>query len=237
MLVESDRLGDSVELSDRASRHLRKVLRLRDGAALSVTDGKGGRADGVLHGDSVRVGEWVVRERPVEIRLCVAVSKGAKLDLVVEKVTEIGVARISPMICGRSERRWDQSATRSKVDRWRAIAVSALEQSRGVYLPVVDEPEEFDVVMASEVGSILHTAEPDDDSTVSRGIGPVVAIGPGGGFTDDEIALSAASGWSMVSVAETVLRTETAAIVAATLAASSLRVLKVRKIPTLSGKR
>jgi 16S rRNA (uracil1498-N3)-methyltransferase len=208
-----------------ADHHLRRVLRLRPGSLLTVTDGRGGRASAVLTADGVDVGGWEHEARPPAIVLHPGLAKAGKLDLVVEKATELGVGVIAPVVCERSEVRWDAGKAAARVARWRTIAVSALEQSRGVWLPQVEPPALFADVITSGTGFVFDQRGCTGSASLETDPPERAVVGPEGGLTDGELQAAQDAGWTIVSLGPRVLRTETAAIVAATLIARAHRLL------------
>lgn len=210
--------GDIVALPGDKVRHLREVLRLRDGAPLEITDGAGATAPAALvPGGAELCGEWVAVPRPSPVHLHPCVSKGRKLDFVVEKATELGVEEITPVISARTERRWDAEAVARRLERWRSISHAALEQSHGAWLPRVGVPVDFADLVARERGLLLDpsgsAAEWGSDLAMR------LLVGPEGGFSDREKAEAEARGWGLGRLGPTVLRTETAAVVGVALAA------------------
>jgi 16S rRNA (uracil1498-N3)-methyltransferase len=210
----------TVALDPADARHLRTVLRLRDGAVLSLTDGAGCVADAILVPDGADVTLWRTEPPPPEVTVHPAVSKGAKLDLVVEKATELGVRRIVPVLSERSERRWDADQRAVRSARWTAVARAALAQSRGAWLPAVTEPTTLpELLDDADPGLLLHPGGARVDwgtACAAR-----VAVGPEGGFTDNEVSAARAAGWHVGTLGARVLRTETAAVVAAALAVAA----------------
>lgn len=208
-LVFVDDLNDPVlDAADR--RHLEKSLRLRAGSALTVADGNGGWR-------AASFGPAIEAEGPVErverradpIVVGFAPVKGDRSDLVVQKLTELGVDRIVPLTTVRSVVRWDEARTAKNLDRHRRIVREAAMQSRNVVPPVVEALiplAEFihrhpDAVLADPAGPV-------------GGVSPrTIAVGPEGGFAPEEV-----TGAALVGLPGRILRTETAAIVAATLA-------------------
>lgn len=205
-----------VALPPTPSRHLRSVLRLRDGAPLSVTDGRGSVCEGVLGRDGIRItSEWLRNPRPSSLVLHPGVSKGRKLDFVVEKATELGVAEITPVITARTECRRESGVSGARVDRWRTIARSALEQSRGAWLPEIGAPVPISDALLAGRGVLLDPSGALADW--GSGHVPRLVVGPEGGFSDEELEEAKDAGWDIRSLGSTVLRTETAAIVGAAL--------------------
>jgi 16S rRNA (uracil1498-N3)-methyltransferase len=200
-------------LDDAATHHLRRVLRLRDGAAVSVTDGAGRWRLCRLAGESV-VPDGDVRQAlpAAPVTVVVAPPKGDRLEWLVQKCTEVGVARIVLVDATHSVVRWDDARAAKQLDRLRRIAAEAAMQSRRVWLPIVDGPLPAPAVLAGAT-----VAEPG-----GRPVGAgdtCIAVGPEGGWTPEEVALAG----DRVSLGPHVLRVETAAVVAATLMVAAQR--------------
>ncbi|MFN8103391.1 MAG: RsmE family RNA methyltransferase [Acidimicrobiia bacterium] len=213
--VVVDARGPSITLAPAVDRHLRRVLRLRDGACVSVTDGRGGAADAVLTPGGLEVGTWSTKPEPPRVVLWAAIGKGSRFDLVVEKATELGVASIRPLVCSRGEQR------EAKLRRWDAIARSAVEQSRGRWLPEVCEPVDLTTALRAAKGVVLHPGARGGATLVMRLQPSHIAVGPEGGFTEPEIEAAFDAGWTVCGLGPRVLRTETAAVVAAALAVAA----------------
>lgn len=196
-------------LADDALHHLAKVRRLRDGGAITVTDGRGAWRAGRFRGAEVEPDGPVVEvpaPRP-EVTVAFALTKADKPDLVVQKLTELGVDRIVPFRADRSVVRWDDAKAARQHERLVAIARSACEQSHRCWLPVVEPVT--DVADLAGRGAVRLDRGPVGIS-LDR---PVVAVGPEGGWSDVErAALPDTAG-----LGPHVLRAETAAITAGAL--------------------
>jgi 16S rRNA (uracil1498-N3)-methyltransferase len=197
---------------DGAVHHLRRVLRLRDGDAVTVTDGAGRWRPCRLAGDGFEpTAEVSLVDAPVApVTIAVAPPKGDRLEWLVQKCTEVGVDQLVVVAADRSVVRWDGSRAARHLDRLRRVATDAAMQSRRVWLPAVSGPVPAAAVLPGAV-----VAEPG-----GRPLAPsdtVVAIGPEGGWAPAELALAA----DTVSLGDTILRVETAAVVAATLLVSA----------------
>lgn len=214
VLVTPDQLSASgdVVLDSDTEHHLRRVLRLRDGESVSVTDGAGRwlLTTAARSGSAIRlepasdVVAEPARDRPVTI--AAAMPKGDRLDWLVQKVTELGVDRIVLLHAERSVVRWKPERTAAQLERLRRISDEACRQSRRVWRVAIDEPVEATAVLASFVA-----AEPG-----GRDLAPgdcSVAIGPEGGWSVEELDQAA----ELVSLGRNILRTETAAVAASTL--------------------
>jgi 16S rRNA (uracil1498-N3)-methyltransferase len=202
---------DTPVLDDDDRHHLERVLRLRNGQTVSVSDGRGAwRVCEWRTGELVAVGSIAVAPRPAAV-LAVALCpvKGDRTDWAVEKLVEVGIDTITVLSpVERSVVRWDGKKTEANIERYRRIARSAAAQCRRVWLPLVDGPAELSLVLAADGAAI---AEPGGTGDLT-GITTVV-VGPEGGFTPDEVAGARAS----VGLGDTVLRADTAAVVAGTL--------------------
>jgi 16S rRNA (uracil1498-N3)-methyltransferase len=199
------------ELGDDDRHHLERVLRVRLGEEITVADGHGGWRRCVFGtgGSLEPVSEPEHRPRPEpEITIGFALTKGEKPELVVQKLTEIGVDRIIPFAAGRSIVRWDAARASQHVERLRRVAREAAMQSRRAYIADVSEISDFGAVAALP-GAVLADAGGDPPS-LDR---PVVLIGPEGGWTDAERT----DGPARCDLGPYVLRAETAAIVAGAL--------------------
>lgn len=199
------------ELATEDHHHLRRVLRLPPGAALTVSDGHGRwrpcrlREDGTL----AIAGELTTEPRPVPaITVGFALVKGERPELIVQKLTELGVDRIVPLVAARSVVRWDATKAARNVDRFAQIARQAAMQCRRTWLPEVAPVADF-AAAAALAGAAL--ADPSGaPPSLDR---PVVLIGPEGGWTDEERTV----GLPTVRLGGQVLRSETAAITAGAL--------------------
>jgi 16S rRNA (uracil1498-N3)-methyltransferase len=206
LLLEPERF-DRLELDDATEHHLRRVLRLRDGERVSLTDGLGRWCLGTVavSGSSITVGadSDVISEpqRTDRFTLAVAMPKGDRLDWLVQKVTELGVDRLVLLHAQRSVVRWTSEKTPAQLARLQRISDEACRQSRRVWRVDIDAPVTAMAVLPSYV-----VAEPG-----GRAVTPedrAVAVGPEGGWSPDE--LDAASG--TVGLGANILRTETAAL-------------------------
>ncbi len=201
----------AVPVPDEAAwHHLHRVLRVRDGELVTVTDGAGRWRPCRFTAGGLEVdGEVVVEPALHPITVVVAPPKGDRADWLVEKCTEAGVDRIVVTTAERSVVRWDGDRAARHLDRLRRIAAGAAMQSRRVWFPVVDGPVPVAVGLS---GAVL--AEPGGRPlcrTDTR-----VAIGPEGGWTAAEL-----DGREQVSLGSQILRVETAAVVATAMMAAA----------------
>ncbi|MFK7918122.1 MAG: 16S rRNA (uracil(1498)-N(3))-methyltransferase [Ilumatobacter sp.] len=201
---------DVIELDPDVEHHLTRVLRLRDGEPVSVTDGSGRwrpcRAR--LHGRNQLQADGDVHVQPERVRFTIAsaIPKGDRVDWLVQKVTELGADRIVLMHAERSAIRWKHERATKQLVRLQRIADEAVRQSRRVWRCAVEGP-----VDAVDILDRAVVAEPG-----GRPISPadsLVAIGPEGGWSEVELRRA----HDRVTVGGSILRTETAAVAATTL--------------------
>ncbi len=177
---------------------------------MTVSDGAGGRL-ACRFGpalDPVGEVERELRSEP-EVTVAFAVVKGQRPEWAVQKLTEIGVDRIVPLLAARSVVRWPAGEAGTQVSRLRRVAREAAMQSRRAWLPVVEPVTPFAVLAAAPGAAVAHLG--GGPPTLAR---PVVLVGPEGGWDDAELD---AAGPSRVGLGPSVLRTETAAVVAGAL--------------------
>jgi 16S rRNA (uracil1498-N3)-methyltransferase len=223
--------GSVVELSRDTASHLAKVLRARDGDELVLFNGDGREFHGAIESvrgsrvlASVGAGRLVDRESPLPVTLVQCVPRGDRMDLIVQKATELGVSRIVPILSQRSVVRLDARQAESKSAHWRAVAVSACEQCGRNRLPVIDAARPLLHYLGDSAPSdgLRLVFEPDREP-LERDAGEVrhgswhtaeIAIGPEGGFGSDELEAFRVAGFCRVGLGPRVLRTETAAIAA-----------------------
>lgn len=216
----------TVELGDGAVTHVTKVLRLREGDELVVFDGSGiefpARIESVTRRAitlSTGEGRDPGTESGLSIMLLQGICRGQRMDLLMQKSTELGVASIRPVTCKRSVVRLDDARSRKKLDHWRQIAISACEQCGRVIIPAIAAPSSLEVAIDSV---------PDDavklllDPRAQQNLGEILdatrnvalLIGPEGGLTDGERSAASAAGFCPVRIGPRVLRTETAPLAA-----------------------
>jgi 16S rRNA (uracil1498-N3)-methyltransferase len=225
--------GALVALDPSDERHLRSVLRIQPGDALTVvSQGKPWRAQvHALEHDRIlaKILEPAAHrgELPVEIIVLQAIPKGNKIDEVIEKVTELGAARIVPIRCERSY----GGDSNAKLARWRRIARAAAAQSQRLVIPQVDESSELRTAFErfSKSAQLLVAWEQAPESSLAlalsrsdRGQALAIAVGPEGSFTETELDAADRLHATRVSLGPTTLRTETAAA-AAIAAIAALR--------------
>lgn len=218
--------GADVALPASAANHVARVLRLRAGAPVIAFDGSGRdyRCEVLaVEGSrvSVRVGE-AAETRPessLAVTLVQAVSRGERMDLTLQKATELGVHAIAPVFSARSVVRLDDRQAAAKLRHWQAVVVSACEQSGRSVLPRVHAPLDLDRYLAESPrdGLRLVPSPAAGDALATLNEAPArveLLIGPEGGFEDGELRDAERAGFRPVRLGPRVLRTETAGIVA-----------------------
>jgi 16S rRNA (uracil1498-N3)-methyltransferase len=223
--IADERSGDTAALTGANAAHLARVLRARVGQEFDISLG-----DRVRRGVATSVAEERVEfalgeELPVAsvaaISLYLAVFKFDRFEWAVEKCTELGVARIAPIIARRTEPHLAAAAGK-RVERWRKIALEAAQQSRRLAPPEIADPVKLKAAVESATGLRVVLAENEQQVMLGdavRGADAVsLAVGPEGGWTAEELELFDGTGWKTASLGATILRAETAAMAAVAIA-------------------
>jgi 16S rRNA (uracil1498-N3)-methyltransferase len=228
--------GEIIELPHDTGGHLAKVLRARSGDELILFNGDGREFTGAIESvrgsrvsASIGAPRSMDRESPFALTLVQCVPRGDRMDFIVQKATELGIARIVPVLSQRSVVRLDQSQSASKQAHWRAVAVSACEQCGRNRVPAVEAPQpllHYLGALSAESPGILRLVLEPEQATEAHGRvhsidggaatlnGATIAIGPEGGFAAEELEAFELSRFRRTGLGPRVLRTETAAIAA-----------------------
>ena len=230
LFVSSALINDTeIELDGDQARYLSRALRARVGDRLNLFDGNGAEWTAAIlqiskNTVTLRIDDSheAGTESPLRVHLVQGISRGERMDFVVQKATELGVKRITPVLTEYSMVKLDGSRAEKRRDHWQRIATSACEQSGRVRLPLIDtpiplknwlgdKPQRIDTELILKPGAAatLPSLRPPETKIC-------VLVGPEGGFSDSEYEDAEISGFKAVSLGPRVLRTETAAI--ATLA-------------------
>ena len=219
--------GAAHEVDADRARYLTRVLRLRSGDTINVFDGAGNEYLATLtriakNSATISVGKPVETsvESNLRVHLVQGVSRGERMDFVVQKATELGVKRITPVLTEYGVVKLDDARAAKRRDHWQKVAASACEQCGRVRLPLVDTPvslKNWFGAPPEQVDTQL-ILKPDADTPLC-GIGApatkiCLLIGPEGGFSDDEYDDATIAGFEAVSLGPRILRTETAATAA-----------------------
>jgi 16S rRNA (uracil1498-N3)-methyltransferase len=215
------------------AEHLSRVLRARVGQEFDITTGNGVRRGRITSIAQDRVEFELGDEIPApvagQVTVALSIFKFDRLEWAIEKCTELGAKRIVPLIARRTEAHLAAAAAK-RVERWRRIALQAAEQSRRISPPEISEPLKLKEALAlsGTTRIVLSEAEteamlkdilqshPNDDEVV-------IALGPEGGWTDDELELFQEAGWISASLGNTILRAETAAVASLAVVLAELR--------------
>ena len=222
-------LGDTIDVGGEDGHHLARVLRLRTGEAVTVADGLGSWRPyqvGGVTGTGVRLDatDDLAQEPALAPRLAVAfaLTKGDKPELVVQKLTELGIDRIVPVLAERSVSRPDPDRAAGAAERWHRIAREAARQCRRATLPAVEELRPLAslaghpaLVVAERGAGAAGALSPPPDGEI------LVVVGPEGGLAPEEV--EALKPWGRLGLGPHVLRAETAALAAATVLAALRR--------------
>jgi 16S rRNA (uracil1498-N3)-methyltransferase len=210
--------GGEVFLEDAPSHHLARVLRLREGDALTVFNGRGGEWDAEFIGRRrVRLGSFsaVERESPLQVTLLQGVSSGERMDFTIQKAVELGVAAIQPVFTKRSVVRLEGNRASARVAHWRKIAIAACEQCGRNRIPAVRPLLALQDYRMDAAGTrIVLSPHGGSIKKVNIGSEATLAAGPEGGFAPEEHAALERDGFVPASLGPRVLRTETAALAA-----------------------
>lgn len=215
------------ELPEAQAHYIGRVLRHAVGDAVQLFDGSGQEYLGEL----IEVGKKSVRvelreaiagmsESPLRIHLGQGLSRGERMDWAIQKATELGVAEITPIVSARCEVRLKDERADKRMAHWRQVAISACEQCGRSVLPVIHAPLELDAWLQqieADLKLVLHpVAEPWVSHTPPRSL--AFLIGPEGGLSDAEVDQARGAGFESARLGPRVLRTETAPVVALSVA-------------------
>jgi 16S rRNA (uracil1498-N3)-methyltransferase len=223
--------ADTATLTGDQAAHLARVLRAQPGQVFDVV------ANGFLHRAeilSVNDGEVVFAlheeleaDAALPVHMLLAVFKFDHFEWGVEKLTELGVRRVTPVLARRTEKHLAQAAAK-RVERWRRIALESAKQSRRTDVPIVDDPALLAAALKTvEAQTKLLLAETEAENSLAASLqnaGALVAlaVGPEGGWTTEEMFTFTAAGWKHVTLGARILRAETAAIAALSICSALL---------------
>ncbi len=212
-------IGSNVTLDESETRHLRDVLRLRTGDEVSVFDGAGREFLCTIEKIEKRRSELTViseiasasPESPLEITLAVAILKGEKFDLVIQKAVELGVDTVVPLQTVRGDVKLND--VEKRLERWRRIALEATKQCGRSRLMQITEPAAFESIITGKDNIVLFSErEGKGFSTIKSSKKITALVGPEGGWGDSELMTAKTNKVSIVTFGGRILRAETAAI-------------------------
>jgi 16S rRNA (uracil1498-N3)-methyltransferase len=214
-----------IMLASEASHHLAKVLRMQVGAALILFNGDGREYRAVITEIDKRCVQVDIesaiddaRQSPLPLHLGIAVSKGERMDWIVQKATELGATQITPLYSERVEVRLHGERAEKKLAHWRGIAIAACEQCGRNRLPQIDDIQTLTAWLQTTVAEkklvLHHRANAALDTTAPRPSSVALLIGPEGGLSDVEIDAAERRQFAPLQLGQRVLRTETAPLAA-----------------------
>ncbi len=213
-----------LELEERAAHYLLKVLRMEAGRELVLFNGQGGEFPAVIAEKTksrviVKTGDKqeINRESPLDTHLGIGISRGERMDWVLQKATELGVTAITPLFSERTEVKLNGDRLDKRVQHWQNILISACEQCQRNVLPVLHPPRQLNEFLAddrAEQRFVLHHRAETRLADLPPPASASLLIGPEGGLSVDEIALAAQYNFTPLKLGERVLRTETAPVAA-----------------------
>ncbi len=215
-------IRQAMELPEQESRHCSKVLRMKEGDAITATDGKGFLYECTIvqahHKQTiVNIEKETHLPKTWDFNIHIAFAPTKNMDRnewFVEKATEIGIDRITPLVCSFSERK------EMRHDRLEKVSISAMKQSKQAILPNIDEMMPFDKFIVQPFDGDKYIAHCYNDeknplpNVYNKGNNALILIGPEGDFSEDEIKIAIDNNFIPISLGDNRLRTETACIVA-----------------------
>lgn len=225
------RANAELSLGGDQARYVGRVLRLKSGDTVTVFDGSGGEYSATIGKVTKQelmldVGEHFSRdaESPFRIQLVQGISRGDRMDIVVQKATELGVHRITPVFTDHSVVKLEPDRAMKRHAHWQKIAQSACEQCRRNIVPAVDAPQSLvdwfaentasnrtQIILRADAEDAMPTIDPQGDDLT-------ILIGPEGGFSEAEYESAAVAGLQAVKLGPRIMRTETAALAALSIA-------------------
>jgi 16S rRNA (uracil1498-N3)-methyltransferase len=224
--------ADRAALVGKNAAHLARVLRARPGQEFDVSTGERVRRARIVRVSQARVefellGDVEQAAGP-DITLLLAIFKFDRMEWALEKAVELGAARIVPVTAQRTSSHL-ASASGKRVERWRRIARQAAQQARRACVPEIAPPASLKEAVAVPADTRIVLVESEQQRSLKEILGGrsqgsvALAIGPEGGWTDDELQRFAGAGWSAASLGNNILRAETAAIAALAIVLAEAR--------------
>ena len=219
--------GAEVLLPEQAGEHVARVLRLERGHPLILFNGDGREYDAELAALAKRAVTAQVlavravdRESPLKLTLAQSIARGEKMDWILQKATELGVARIVPLVSERTEVKLDEERAERRMAHWHSVIAGACEQCGRNLLPELAPPQRLDRWLGAlgDTAALRLALLPEGDSTLRHlppvDNGAILAIGPEGGFSDNDVAMFRHAGFQGLRLGPRILRTETAGLAA-----------------------
>jgi 16S rRNA (uracil1498-N3)-methyltransferase len=222
--------GDRASLTGGNADHLARVLRARPGQQFEIVAQGVVWIGTVLSASPEQVEFQLGHPAPIiplpEVWIFLSIFKFDRLEWAVEKLTELGVTRILPMVSRRTEPRLAKAAEK-RVERWRKLALEAAQQARRASPPEILSPASLQQAMAAASGCKIVLSEAEQTESLKSALDhchpPIsLAFGPEGGWTEDELGIFQHHGWRPVTLGQTILRAETATIAAVAITMAAL---------------
>ena len=223
--------GQDIYIEGSDYNHIKNVLRMKIGEVISVGDGLSDKdyrchieeyTDTAVHCRLDFIKESGV-ELPVRVTLFQGLPKSDKMELIIQKCVELGVAEVVPVACSRSIVKLDAKKEKSKITRWNGISEAAAKQSKRAIIPevksVMSYKEAIDYARSLDVNLLPYELAEGFDATrkimgsIKSGQSVGIFIGPEGGFSEEEVKLAEEAGFEPITLGRRILRTETAAMV------------------------
>ena len=221
------RPGLEVVLPEQAGEHVARVLRLEHGHPLILFNGDGCEYDATLAALVKRAVSAKItavresdREAPLQVTLAQGIARGEKMDWILQKATELGVARIVPLVTERTEVKLDEDRAERRRAHWMSVIAGACEQCGRNRLPALEPPQRLDRWLGSlgAAPALRLALLPEGDASLRQlpqmENGATLAVGPEGGFSEHDIALLGQGGFRGLRLGPRILRTETAGVAA-----------------------
>jgi 16S rRNA (uracil1498-N3)-methyltransferase len=217
-------LQQDFALAEDGANHIGRVLRMQAGDELCLFNGDGQNYQALI--TAVEKKQLLVKaiavsanpvESPLKLHLGQGISRGDRMDFVIQKAVELGVTEITPLFTERCGVKLDAERLTKRTEQWQKIAIAACEQSGRSVVPLVHTALQLNKWLAQETKDLKLTLDPwtsDSIKTIAGSQTIRLVIGPEGGFTDAEVAQTKDAGFMAVRLGPRVLRTETAALTA-----------------------
>mgnify|MGYP000058801402 CR=1 FL=1 len=220
-------LNETIVMDDFASHHALKVMRLKNNDQLILFNGDGSDYTGQVINITKRQVEVSIKskknigsESNLKVIILQALTSSDKMDLIIQKTTELGISEIQPIVCERSIVKIKKDKIEKKLSHWRQVAIAACEQCGRAEIPKIREPENIikylervmesdkdtKIILSPEAAQSLDNIIPNSKQAIK------VLIGPEGDFTKQELDFSIQKGFSPIKIGPRILRTETAPI-------------------------
>lgn len=220
--------GATITLEEQASLHLSRVLRMDCGSLVELFDGSGDAFIAELTATTKKSVTVQIQHplpyqppSPLNSEIAIAVSKGDKMDLIVQKATELGVNCITPVISTRTDVRLDAARWQKKQEHWQQVMISACEQSGRNHLAVINTVQplhQWLTQCSADTRLICHPQQASTFAALPATRQVALCFGSEGGFTDEEITQAQTAGFTAISLGPRILRAETAPLAALAIA-------------------